>query len=113
MRGATMPEGESVLGSRKDGLSVVIENGVAKLPDRTAFAGSVATTDRIVRTMITQAEVPLTDAVKMATETPARIMKVNDGKGCLQKGKDADVIIFDNDINIQTTIVKGNIVYTK
>lgn len=113
MRGATMPEGESVLGSRKDGLSVVIENGVAILPDRTAFAGSVATTDRIVRTMITQAEVPLTDAVKMATETPARIMKVNDRKGCLQKGKDADVIIFDNDINIQTTIVKGNIVYTK
>lgn len=111
MRGATMPEGESILGSRKDGLKVIIENGVAKLPDFTAFAGSVATTDRIVRTMIQKADVPLADAVKMATETPARIMNINERKGSLVKGKDADVIIFDDNINIQTTIVKGNIVH--
>lgn len=111
MRGATMPEGESILGSRKDGLIVIIEDGVAKLKDRTAFAGSVATTDRIVRNMIQKADVPLFDAVKMASETPARIMKVNGHKGSLQKGKDADVIIFDDKINIQTTIVKGKIIF--
>lgn len=111
MRGATMPEGKSILGSRKDGLNVIIENGVAKLPDLSAFAGSVATTDRIVRNMIQKADVPIFDAVKMASATPARIMKVNDRKGSLMRGKDADVIIFDEDINIRTTIVKGNIVY--
>ncbi len=43
MRGAGMPEGKSILGPKDDGLDVVIENGVAMLPDRTAFAGSVAT----------------------------------------------------------------------
>lgn len=113
MRGANMPEGKSILGSKKDGLPVIIEDGVAKLPDRTAFAGSVATTDKLVRNMIQLAEVPLFDAVKMMTQTPAAIMKVNDRKGSIQKNKDADIVIFDDDINIMTTIVKGRIVYQK
>ena len=52
MRGAGMPDGESVLGSLRNGRRVLIEEGVAKLPDRSAFAGSVATTDRLVRTMV-------------------------------------------------------------
>jgi len=113
MRGAGMPEGKSILGSLKDGLEVIIEDGVAKLPDRTAFAGSVATTDRLVRNMVQLAEVPLLDAVKMASTTPAKILNIQDTKGELVKGKDADIVIFDEDINIQTTIVKGNVVYTK
>ena len=73
MRGAGMPDGESILGSLEKGQKVIIEDGVAKLPDRTAFAGSVATTDRLVRTMVEIAEVPLVDAVKMMTLTPARV----------------------------------------
>lgn len=113
MRGAGMPEGKSILGSLKDGLEVIIEDGVAKLPDRTAFAGSVATTDRLVRNMIQLADVSLLDAVKMASATPAKILNIHQTKGELVKGKDADVIIFDENINIQTTIVKGNVVYTK
>ena len=55
MRGAGMPEGPSILGSLADGQEVIIEDGVAKLLDRTAFAGSVATGDRCVRTMVQQA----------------------------------------------------------
>lgn len=43
------------------------------MPDRSAFAGSVATTDRLVRTMIQLADTPLVDAVRMVTLTPARI----------------------------------------
>lgn len=113
MRGAGMPEGKSILGSLKDGLAVIIEDGVAKLPDRTAFAGSVATTDRLVRNMIKLAEVPLLDAVKMASATPAKILNIQETKGELVKDKDADIVIFDDDINIKTTIVKGNVVYTK
>jgi len=113
MRGAGMPEGKSILGSLKNGLDVIIEDGVAKLPDRTAFAGSVATTDRLVRNMIELADVPLIDAIKMASLTPAKILNIHDRKGELVKGKDADVVIFDENINIQTTIVKGNVVYTK
>jgi N-acetylglucosamine-6-phosphate deacetylase len=113
MRGAGMPEGKSVLGSLKDGLEVIIEDGVAKLPDRTAFAGSVATTDRLVRNMMALADVSLLDAVKMASATPAKILNIHDRKGELVKGKDADVVIFDEDINVETTIVKGNVVYNR
>ena len=111
MRAAGMPEGESVLGNLKTGLKVIVEDGVAKLPDRTSFAGSVATADRLVRTMMKMADVPLIDAVRMITSTPARIMKISERKGSLAEGKDADIIIFDQDINIIKTIVKGRIVY--
>jgi len=111
MRAAGMPEGESVLGNLKTGLKVIIEDGVAKLPDRTSFAGSVATADRLVRTMIKLADVPLLEAVTMITKTPARIMKIDNKKGSLAKGKDADILIFDEDINIKMTMVKGRIVY--
>lgn len=111
MRAAGMPEGESVLGNLKTGLKVIVEDGVAKLPDRTSFAGSVATADRLVRTMIKLADVPLEKAVTMITKTPARIMKVDDKKGSLAKGKNADIVIFDEDINIKMTMVKGQIVY--
>lgn len=112
MRGAGMPEGKSILGPKDDGLDVVIENGVAMLPDRTAFAGSVATTDRLVRTMINLAEVPLTDAVRMMTATPASVMNISDRKGSLIPGKDADIVIFDKDIQVQKTISKGKIIYS-
>ncbi|HUS03730.1 MAG TPA: N-acetylglucosamine-6-phosphate deacetylase [Chitinophagaceae bacterium] len=113
MRAAGMPEGESILGSLKNGVKVIVEDGVAKLPDRSSFAGSVATADRLVRNMIDLAGIPLTDAIQMITTTPARIMGVSNKKGSLAKGKDADIVIFDDNINIQTTIIKGNIVYDK
>lgn len=111
MRGAGMPDGESILGSLEKGQKVIIEDGVAKLPDRTAFAGSIATTDRLVRTMVELAEVPLIDAVKMMTLTPARIMKIDHRKGSIEKGKDADFVIFDNNIHVSHTIIEGNVIY--
>jgi len=111
MRAAGMPHGESILGSIKDGTKVIVEDGVAKMPDRNSFAGSVATFDRLVRNMVQLAGVPLTEAVRMASETPARIMKM-DKKGSVEKGKDADIVIFDENIHIAVTIVNGKIVYT-
>ncbi|WP_205943944.1 amidohydrolase family protein [Pedobacter xixiisoli] len=59
------------------------------------------------------ADVPLLDAVKMASATPAKILNIQDRKGELVKGKDADIVIFDDEINIDTTMVKGNVVYSK
>lgn len=111
MRGAGLPPGDSILGNIKTGLKVIVEDGVAKLPDRSSFAGSVATADRLVRTMVQEADIPLIEAIKMATATPARIMGVDHKIGSLVVGKDADIIIFDHNINIQTTIIKGNIVH--
>lgn len=111
MRAAGTEVTESVLGGIKNGLPVLVEDGVAKLPDRTAFAGSVATADRLVRTMMEMANCSLPDTIQMITATPARIMGVDDVKGSLQKGKDADLLLFDDAINIGMTMVKGKIVY--
>ncbi|MDD2327649.1 MAG: N-acetylglucosamine-6-phosphate deacetylase [bacterium] len=111
MRGAGMPDGESILGSLEKGQKVIIEDGVAKLPDRTAFAGSVATTDRLVRTMVQVAGVPLVEAVRMMTLTPARIMKLDQSKGSVSRGKDADLVLFDENINVSHTIIEGNVIY--
>ena len=110
MRAAGMEPGESILGSKKNGLKVIVEDGVAKLPDRSSFAGSVATTDRLVKTMVKMAEIPLVEAVRMMTLTPARIMKVDQHKGSIAVGKDADILIFDENIHIQSTIIGGEIV---
>jgi N-acetylglucosamine-6-phosphate deacetylase len=113
MRAAAMPPGDSILGSLKNGLKVIVEDGVAKLPDRSCFAGSVATTNRLLKTMITVADVPLLQAVQMATATPARIMKIADKKGSIAVDKDADIVIFDEDINIELTMIGGKVVYSK
>jgi N-acetylglucosamine-6-phosphate deacetylase len=113
MRAAGMPPGESILGSLNNGLKVIVEDDVAKLPDRSSFAGSVATADRLVRTMVSMGDIPLLDAIQMITSTPARILQISDKKGSLLAGKDADIVIFDNDIKIDTTIVKGSIVYNR
>jgi N-acetylglucosamine-6-phosphate deacetylase len=113
MRAAGMPEGESILGSLKNGQKVIIEEGVAKTIDLESFAGSVATTDRLVRTMVNLADVPVTEAVRMMTATPASIIGMDDRKGSLSPGKDADIVIFDDFINIQLTMVGGTIVHRK
>ncbi len=111
MRATGMPPGKSILGNINDGLEVIVEDGVAKLLDRTAFAGSVATADRLVRTMIKDADVSLLETIQMITSTPARILGVGDRKGSILKGKDADIVIFDADININMTIIMGEVIY--
>ena len=113
VRAAGMPEGESVLGNIDTGLKVIVEDGVAKLPDRSAFAGSVATADRLVRNMINMAGVSLNEAVEMITQTPARILNIGHQTGSIKEGLAADLVIFDSNINIQLTMVNGNVVYKK
>jgi N-acetylglucosamine-6-phosphate deacetylase len=102
---------ESIIGSLTGGMPVIVEDGVAKLPDRSSFAGSVATMDRLVRNMVRLADVPLIDSVRMASTTPARILGLNDRKGSIAIGKDADIVIFDTDINVSLTMVRGKIVH--
>ncbi len=89
---------------------VIIEDGVCKLADRSALAGSVATMDRLIRTVVQKADIPLADASRMVSETPARIMGVIDRKGTLEKGKDADIMALDNDLNVRAVWAMGELV---
>ncbi len=109
MRAAGQEVRESILGSLVDGRRVLVEDGVAFMPDRKSFAGSIATADLLVRTMVQQAAVPLAEAVRMLTHTPARVMGIADRKGSLEPGKDADLVAFDADICVGLVVVEGEL----
>lgn len=89
---------------------VIIEDGVCKLADRSALAGSIATMDRLVKTAVTMAGIPMEDACRMVSETPARIMKISDRKGTLEKGKDADIMMFDANIDLCFVMAMGKVI---
>jgi len=107
MRGAGMPEGPSILGSLKDGLPVILEGGIAKLPDRSAFAGSMATTDRLVRVMVHKAGLPIEEAVEMITGSVAKLYGIYDRVGDIAPGKQADMVILDSELTAAHVYVSG------
>ena len=107
MRGAGMPDGPSLLGSKKNGVPVIIEDGIANMPDFSSFAGSVATTDRLVRVMVQKAGLPVWEAVKMASLNPASFLGIQETYGSIEPGKSADLLIFDDDIRISSIYVSG------
>lgn len=107
MRGAGQTSGESILGSLSCGQRVIIEDGVAKMPDRTAFAGSVCTTDRLVRNMVTLAGASLPDAIEMMTATPARIIGKSHITGTVAPGRKADLVLFDENVEIRQVWTDG------
>ena len=87
------------------GTEFIVEDGVCKLCDRTAFAGSIATTDRLVRVLVCDCGIELSRAIKMMTEIPAKILGVNKGK--ILSGYDADIVVFDDKINVSDIFVGG------
>ncbi|MBR4643553.1 MAG: N-acetylglucosamine-6-phosphate deacetylase [Bacteroidaceae bacterium] len=89
---------------------VYVEDGVCKLTGSGALAGSCATADRLIRTMVQQADVPLEDAVKMITDTPAHIMGIQGRKGTLSRGKDADIVVLDDKLKVRCVWQMGKII---
>jgi len=111
IRGAGLSNGEtSITGNYENGREIIIEDDVAKMPDRTSFAGSVASGDRLIRTMTQVADIPLVEAISMMTVNPAKLLNIYHKKGSISLGKDADLIIFDENINIISTFVNGQLV---
>ena len=101
MRGAGMPEGSvAKLGSRLRGQDVRIFGGVAHTMDGTAFAGSVASGNRLLKTILTCTDATLPEGVGMLTKNPAKLLKIENEKGRLAVGFDADLVLFDKEINI-------------
>lgn len=101
---------EGTIITQPNGEQFIIEDDVMKVIDRQSFAGSCATMSRLVRNMVQLANVPLMEAVKMASMTPANIIGVHH-KGRLSPGCDADVILFDENINVSYVMVQGREVY--
>lgn len=106
-RAAGFPDGTtSILGSRKNGVQTVIEDGVAKLPDRQSFAGSVATADRLYRTMARAIGRDLPALSRMASLTPATLMGWTD-RGEIAAGKRADLVLLNEDLEVQQAFLGG------
>ena len=106
MRAAGCIEGRYILGPKDTGLETEVRNGVAYLTDMSAFAGSVATADRLVRVMYKDAEIPLFQCIKMITKTPATVMGVYE-RGQIKEGYFADMVVFDDDINVKKVFIEG------
>jgi N-acetylglucosamine-6-phosphate deacetylase len=66
--------------------------------------------DRLIQTLVQKADIPLEDAIRMASETPAKIMGVYDRKGSLEKDKDADIVILDDNLNVRAVWAMGKVV---
>ena len=109
-RACGLPEGTvSKIGSLSRGTDIIVEDGVAKLPCRTAFGGSVATFDRLVKTMAEAIGNRPVELAKMASTTPAAVMGFSD-RGEIAIGKKADLVITDREYNVKKVIKDGTIV---
>jgi N-acetylglucosamine-6-phosphate deacetylase len=87
--------------------NVYIENGVCKVKGVNHLAGSIATMDTLVQNMVLKVGTTLRDAVRMASETPAKIMGIYDQVGSLEKGKEANVLILNHHYEICGIWSKG------
>ncbi len=108
-RGSGYEDGiEFMLGRQIGGVKCIVQDGVAKLLDLAAFGGSVATTDRLFRQMI-DVGVNIVDVSKMASQTPAKVMGLDD-RGSIEIGKRADLVIMDKKHNIKEVMFNGKLV---
>ena len=87
------------------GVEYIIEDGVAKLSDRSAFAGSVATADVLLRVLVNECGFTLSEASTMLSATPARLFGLNKGK--IEKELDADFVVLDKDLTVNGVYVAG------
>ena len=101
-----LPEGEYTLGGAK----IIYKNNLCKLEDGT-IAGSVLKLNKGVWNVYTNTSIPLYECVNCATLNPANAIGVADKKGSIEIGKDADIVILDNEFNVKKTIIGGVVRY--
>ncbi|MGV3533965.1 MAG: N-acetylglucosamine-6-phosphate deacetylase [Chthoniobacteraceae bacterium] len=107
--GAGLGDGERFLIA---GLDCIIKDGVGVLADESAMSGSTATMARLVRNMVQAVDVPLTEAICMATHTPARALGIEAQKGTIAVGHDADLVVLNDELDVMCTIVGGQKIFS-
>lgn len=109
MRAAGLPDGEYELG----GQPVTVADGAARLVRGGNLAGSTLTLDRALRNAISAADLPLAEALPMATSVPAESIMLAGAVGTLAPGAYADVVLLDDALEVQMTMVQGDVVYRR
>ena len=95
------------MGSLESGVHGIIEDGVAKFPDRSAFYGSIALGNDLIRVAVQKVGIPLPEAIRMMTENPAKILGIDHQKGHIREGFDADLMLFDENIDVCSVFYAG------
>ena len=108
MMACCMIDGDYSLGCQ----DVIVTNGAARLKNG-SLAGSVLTLDKAVRNVYKNSDLPLHEIVKMASYNGAKHCKVDNHKGQIKEGYDADLILFDDEINIKKVFILGEEIYSK
>lgn len=108
LRVAVLPAAGDSAGRQLQG---ILEDGVVKFLDRSAFHGSIAQGDMLVRAAHCAAGIPLTDCIRMMAENPAKILGLS-GKGRLLPGYDADIVLFDEQVRARSVYYRGRLVIT-
>jgi N-acetylglucosamine-6-phosphate deacetylase len=93
------------------GMEYEVADGVGMLLDHSAFAGSTTLLGQMVPILRDALDIPLVEAVRMASLTPARVIGVDDRKGSLAAGKDADIVVFEDDLSVWRTMIAGRWVH--
>ena len=106
-RALDMPDGDYVIGPRDGGEPLVKRDGVGMLPDLSALASSVQGMDHMIRTFMQLTRRPLWEVIRMASLTPARIAGRDQELGSLERGKQADVVVLDRDLNVRRVFIDG------
>ena len=101
-----LPEGEYTLGGAK----IIYKDNICKLEDGT-IAGSVLKLNKGIWNVYTNSDIPLHECVNCASLNPATTLGIQDKKGSIKVGKDADIVILDSEFNVKKTIIGGNIKY--
>lgn len=116
LRAGGMPEGDQLytLGMLDDpnAQKFIVSDGVAKLPDKSRFAGSIQSLSQMLRNVVLDAKIPLEEAVKMVTSTPADIIH-EEKIGRIRCGNKADFCIMNQNLEVIMTIINGKVVYNK
>ena len=108
--GAGLPEGARF---KMGGLEYDVQDGVGMMLDRSSFAGSSTLVNEMIPILMNVADIPLAQAIRMLTLTPARVIGVNNRKGSIEAGKDADIAIFNDDFTCWRTMIGGEWMYSK
>lgn len=102
--GAGLPEGSHF---RMGEMEYEVHDGVGMMFDRSSFAGSTTLLSQMIPILIDVVGIPVVEAIRMVTLTPARIIGFGASKGSLEPGKDADLVLLDADFTPQATMIGG------
>jgi N-acetylglucosamine-6-phosphate deacetylase len=108
--GAGLPEGAHF---EMGGMEYEVHDGVGMMFDRSAFAGSATLLNQMIPILTQVVGIPSPEAIRMITLTPARVIGLDHRKGSLERGKDADLAVFNKDWTAWRTMIGGRWVYAE